>query len=313
MMSDVVEANQRLLYAGRAAERLIRYRDTVNKLERCPGTEKHLGDRARSAENDTRVLLKCAIDSLNDLRDSRAIEAMAAAGAKLSGKGEALDFGKAIRGAKDILREKWPETSLGFLDECETLLHQYGLDVRSDEEVIQSKVKVPDGEEHSLAFSPKVRPGHAGRVSSAEFFGQFGSVITYTDPAFADDDCHHRQQNIKSVRPELTDYYAHLIGAFAHSRDSMARHAKVAEHFGRPHIKANPVAVIVAIAIVAAVLIVAGATLLIGCAADAWSGSACDWGWGLLIAGIAIGVTLACIEGGCVIVLQGIPVAVIGG
>lgn len=313
MLSDPVEAKARMSYAVRAVTRLRRYRDTVNRLERCAGTEKHLGDRAHAAENDTRVLLKCALDSLNEMRDSRTFEEMATVGAKLTGKGSSFDYSKSIKGAKEFLAEHFSKEDLEFLDECNETLKQHALDVRFAGVNIHTTLQHPGGKKSSIAFPTKLQPGHLGRISSTDFFGKYGTVITIPDPAFADDDCHHRLQVAQPGLVELVDPYSNLVGAFAYTRDSMARHTKVAQHFGRPHLRANPVAVIIAIAVVAAVLIIAGATLLIGCAAGAWSGSACDWGWGLLIAGAAIGVGLACYVGGCEIIIQGISLGVIGG
>lgn len=278
LFTNYAEAVERLAFSSEAITRLAGYRDTVNKLERCPGAEKHLAARAHAAENDTRVLLKCALDSLNELRDSREIEKMVKGGSKVRGPGGDLDLRKAIAGARTFLEEMQPEVDLKFLDESAQLFEEFSLNVRLNDDRVTSSIKVPDGGSHKASFSPKVLPGQVGRVGTSEFFGRVGALLTLTDPAFADDDCHHRKQAAGLDRQASIDYYAHLVGGFAHARDAMARHTQVASHFGRPHIKAHPVAVIIVIAAVAAALIVAGVTLLIGCANGAWNGSACELG-----------------------------------
>lgn len=307
IMSDPVEAKERLLYAIRATERLFRYRDTLDELEHSVGTEKHFIDRTRRAENDTRVLLKCAIDSLNEVRDSRDIEDMAQITAKISGNGEALDFSTMINGAKKVLRENMPEISLSFLDECEAILKQYKLNARFDGDIIHTQVKMPDGKERKFTFSSKVHPGDSGRVNAAEFFGTVGATTTLAN--------HTQKFDLKPTN--RVDYYNQTIGAFAYARDTMALNTKVVEYFGRPNLKASffGLSIFVILLIVAiAVVIVAGITIKILCATGFMNGKDCDWGNYLIFGGLVAAIIVSCsIEPvSCALVLAAVPVAEIG-
>lgn len=310
LFTNYDEAVERLTFASAATGRLIRYRDTVNLLERFPGAARHIAERARDAENDMRVLLKCALDSLNELRDSGAMEGLVNEGAKLLESPD--NIVRLFAAAPPALAEKLPGVDLSFLEESKKLIGQLELGVHRSGERIVAKFRLPGGERRSTALSPRARPGQLGRVSATDFFGRAGAVVVLVDPAFADDDCHHQKQTLQIGASQLPDYYAQAVGALAHARDFMATHARVAEHFGRPHITANPVWLLVGIAVLAAICFVAGAVISIGCSAGSWNKTVCDWGHALLTLGAIAFATSNCARSDkCQVYVQGNTVTIV--
>jgi len=107
--------------------------------------------------------------------------------------------------------------------------------------------------------------------------------------------------------------YDTLVGVFGLARESMYRHARVVDRFGRAHLRGeDPItAAGIVIAVIAAAAVVAGAVIEIGCANGAWSGGICNWGLGLLLGAGVLGAVASCLIGGCDIILSGIQLVVI--
>src|SRR6476660_1139288 len=103
----------------------------------------------------------------------------------------------------------------------------------------------------------QLRPAHAGKPN----------MFTPISPALADDDCHHERQTLIRDRKRVVVYDT-LVGVFGLARESMYRHARVVDRFGRAHLRGeDPItAAGIVIAVIAAAAVVAGAVIEIGCA-----------------------------------------------
>jgi len=312
-ITDLSRGLERMELAQQALVRLRRYRDTVNHLERCLNTEGHIAEQAWEAEQNARVLIRLALDSLNELADSGELARVEVEARRLAGAHGHIDLEAAFDGASSLFRERLPGFDAQIFEEAFQVVRDHGVRIKpSREGPLIAEFKMEDGRPHEERISLGRRVGNIGRVGSREFFAASGTIVTSPIPAYADDDCHHERQSVSAGDPRVRDGYGGVVGAMAYLRDTMARHAHVARYFGRPHVRNHPVAVLVALAIVAGSLIVAGTILLIGCAAKAWSGSACDWGWGLLAAGTVVGLIFLCGLGGCEVFFNGNQVATVG-
>lgn len=310
LMTDEAEALERVGFVLDAVARLRRYRDTVNHLEHYPGTEDYLADRARDAENDTRVILKCALDCVNELRDSKQIDRICTDGLRICDSAQRLDLKKLFGEVKPFFRDKLPDLDTTFLEELSKLVEQLKLEIHLDSKKVKAKFKLPDnGEEHTFSFSPLARPGDLGRIGTAQLLGKAGPILTVSDPATADDDGHHGAQLARGNKPEIADAYAFFVGGLVRARDDMARHARVAQHFGRPHLKANgpftPLAIVLIIA--AGAVATLSAALIIDCANRNWKGNSCNWFVGLITLGLVLAFGAACKsdDQGCDVTVNG--------
>jgi len=125
-------------------------------------------------------------------------------------------------------------------------------------------------------------------------------------PSLAAPDCHHRWALVPGAVPEILDVYGAMIGGMSLAKQSAYAHARKLDELGLATREGrDPITAIVAIVVAVAVaLIVAGATIEVGCAEGWWSGGVCDWGWGLLFAGIVLGGIVCVATGSCAFVAQ---------
>lgn len=267
----------------------------------------HLAERAYEAEAHARVLCDDTLATLNELRDSGQLEpALQRAAQRMSRIQESpVDALHAVRRG---LREDWPELDTGFLDEAEHLFKQQGIRIRRTKGRNPAASIEVGGEVHDFTVSAAPRPGAPGGVTREEFFagtnyGPLAPEVALLVPS----DCHHRLTISPTRHDAPIDAYTTLVASLTVLREQMYHHARQMEEVGPSDLQGNApiVAIAVALIIIGAALVIAGAVIEIGCAAGAWSGSVCDWGWVLLGFGVIFVAGGICVAvGACAFVVS---------
>jgi hypothetical protein len=282
MFTDLTEARARLDLASDAALRLARYRDAYAALAASPGGAAKLGERARDAENDMRILLRGALDTINDFYDSGEAGGAIAA-VEAANLGPALDLGKIFSKAVGLLAEQKIDLDPSLVTEVQSAVAQIGLkaSVAGGSVVVEAR-----SAKQSFAFDR--RPGDFGRVSASSFFGKVGPRVRVTGSAAADPDTHHEEQQVSGAAGARVDAYGAMIAALAQARDAMADHRAVAEYFGRPHILAEGLIAAVVLIIVGVILTAVGVTLTVLCTQGQLNTVGCAFGLALFVLGGAV-------------------------
>jgi hypothetical protein len=262
-------AEHRLPDALGAVSELRAYRNLLSELERmspearaaCPGLSATVTDRAFDAEVAVRVLIKHALDSVNELRDEGVFyDAIGKLARELSGEGIKNFLGK--------LRDEAGPASEGFGDAAGTLLEEaagavetLGLEFTAQRgSLLISRKNGPQGEDQfRLATTRQL--GQAGRVSSDEFFGgRNGRAFVMPPTLLTPVDCHHRPISVRSDVAMAVDLYAATIGGLATTKGLLYQHARRVAELGPRGLRGeDPVtAILVAIAVIGAGLVIYG-------------------------------------------------------
>lgn len=295
-MTDPDTALDRFALAASCGSALKLYNANRIALENC--TPATLADRAYEAEANYRVILKAAIDSINELRDS-GDTAQFRANAPYE-PGALLPLGDAILGAKNFFASdaRFNGIDISFLDDAASMVARYGLAVTWTQRGIAANFRDATGQNHAHDIDMLPRPGGLARLGSREFFaGNDKGVFAPLTPSIGDASRHDARQGQRGDKPLA--FYDTLMGGFALARETMYRHARVVQRFGKPHIRGNDPLVVIFFAgmAIAAALEIGGTLLEIGCKFKLWSGKICDWAWLLILGGIAVGALTICVTG----------------
>jgi hypothetical protein len=312
-MTDLNSARESLHIVDASMRSLRRYNDQRHRIERCSNSGRQLAERAYEAERDLRIILKVGLDTLNDLVDSGRLESTFHHEAPKLGK--QVPFNEAFDGVKQFFsgHKDFADIDTSFLDDAMRIFRDHDVTAEWTRSGLLTRFKDTTGEIHAHQLDAVASPGDMGRLSTREFFSAKSDVVfTPMIAALADEDCHHEKQ-ILIRDPKRLAAYDTLVGVFGLTRESMYRHARVVDRFGRAHLRGEDplTAVAIILGVVAAVAVVAGVAIEIGCVEGAWTGSICAWGIGLILGGVVLGAVVACIAGGCEIILSGAQVVVI--
>jgi hypothetical protein len=216
-------------------------------------------DRAYAFERHTRILLKESLDTLNELRDSGQLQSIFS-NAKDLLKG--FDPAGVIEEGRVKLRRLDESLDLDFLDEATELVRKLKIKVKPREGgLIELRTTGPTGDiERKLLVDGSLRPGSIGRVSTREFFGNFGtSLIVDREPRFPPPDCHHRAQRF-GLEVDRIDVYGGVLAGMARLKELAYRHARKVEELGHGDLQGAELAtaVIAGIIVIGLVLIGVG-------------------------------------------------------
>jgi hypothetical protein len=309
-------AEERVQTAMAAYSRYASYWTLHNKvreqdpkeLESCPELLRQVAERAVDGERDLRILLKEGIDAVNEVADSGRLESVIEKANDFFTKHSLADLENGLRAAQKGLAKRYPAADLSFLDSAFDLLKKNVESLQVEKGNITVTYKAGDKKTERVVIEAKPRPGQVGRFSARDFFGR---PITASVPVYVPADCHHRTQTATdNDLGKILDVYGSLLGGFAAAKESAYRHVRKVNEIGITRRRGNdPItAIIVIVAAVAAALVIAGVVIEVGCAAGAWSGDVCDWGWGFIVAGIILGGILCVAAGACDLVINGIVV-----
>jgi hypothetical protein len=286
------------------------FRDSSVERDECSNLRIQLAEKGVQAERELRILLNRGLDTLNELMDSSKMTSVLERAVEFFQTNGSKEFASGLAEAKKALAEHYSDIDFGFIDEAINQLEAFDIDIKSSGGRLHVGIKAGDDDRHAIFLEPQSSPGERGRVSTREFFrpSSNGSVLTSFLPGLVADDCHHKNQlpGVIEGGPSPFDIYGGLVGSFAMAKEGMYRHVRNMQEIGiGRHRGGNPiVAIVIILAVVAAALIVAGATIEIGCAAGAWNGSICDWGWFLILAGLVVGAGAVCVAlGECTFVV----------
>jgi hypothetical protein len=321
LLSDVGTVERRTVTSATAYSNFERYWDLHNQVRawkrdgdpRCTNLEYQVRDRAVGAERDLRILLDDAVGALNDLRDSGTLKSSIDEAARAFGKGTTIgDLRKGLALAETALSERYPGVDFRAIRMASERLGESVSKIGTQKDALQLHLAVPGGGDRKVALDTRARPGELGRIGQREFFdprtsalpGVVGAVHVPIYPPFVPDDCHHRQLDV-AVDIDRIDAYSSLLGSFANAKQSMYRHVRKVTELGVGRARGeDPItAILIVGAVVAAVLIIAGVTINIGCQQGWWSGDVCNWGWGLIFAGVILGGIVCVASGACSLVL----------
>jgi hypothetical protein len=267
LLGDPARAERRVADAFDAVAEFTAYRKLLWGVAQlspearaaCPGLGATIADRAFDAEVSGRVLIKHALDSLNELRDGGGLyETLGTVAQGLSAEGTSSVIEKLRRDAASG-GDHLGEQAAGLLDEAAKAIEAIGLGFSSQKgALLVHRKNGPQGEDQfRLATTRQL--GQAGRVSSAEFFGGRNGAFATSPALYAPKDCHHSPLRIKDAVADV-DFYAAAVGGLATSKALLYQHARRVSELGPRGLRGeDPVtAILIAIAVVGAALVVIG-------------------------------------------------------
>jgi len=294
ILHDPERALRRLGAALEAVAELDRYRELLLQVQalapsdaaRCPGLAATVTGRAYAAETAGRILLKHALDSLNDMRDGGWLYAeFGSFAAGFAGPDGGDAWFERVRQDAGAARQRFGESAGRLLEQAANARQALGLSFvfEQDTLVVRQRDLDPDG----VRIATLQQTGQAGRMSPEQLFqgarlAGFARPLTVPAPS----DCHHRPVLVprQGVRP--VDLYAAALGGIVASKDMLYQQARRNDELGPRGLRGeDPVtAILVAIAVIGAALVVYGiatddrqlaefgAVLLVGAALAAFPG-----------------------------------------
>ncbi len=264
----------------------------------CRGLRHHITDRAYDAELATRILIKRALDSLNELYDTDELHKglqRFASDIKERGTG-ALE--KILDEARHQIPDAFPGFDVRVFDEASAILKDRAVKVQSRGEHVVLTTRGLDGKDQRVALGTQLVNGALGTVSAAQYFGAGGNRLSAgAAPIFVPDSCHHRHTILVAGQVVRTwDAYSGSLAGLSTTIQLMYRHARTVDEIGHGPLRgSDPVtAILVAIGVVAAVLIIVGAV---------------TGNWGVLGFGIVLAAGVICVAtGACSLIIAGITV-----
>jgi hypothetical protein len=314
LVADFENALDRLDVASGAAAHMKDFQRMLDsiaggKAPECRNMREQAAEMAFDAERQTRVMGRLGLDAMNELRDSGMLEQALTRAAKEVSRTHGKEvLPAAIKRAKKALAEQAPGMDTTFLDEAARLLERHEVSVRSERQGLRVELAMGDGTKMSYRIDPVSRPGSVGRVGSRELFAVDQTTLKAPVATFRPEDCHHRNQVVAQAHEAMAiDHYGLFVGAQKNASELIYAYARQVSEIGAGYLSGrDPVtAVLVALAIVAAALVIAGATIEIGCAAAAWSGDVCDYGFWMVLGGIVLG-GIACVTAGACTAVAGV-------
>jgi hypothetical protein len=321
LFTNFSDASERLKVTASSAAHLMEFRNKLEKLSKekmCskayPNMHRHMTDAAYEAEYHTRIISKYGLNAMNELRDSGMLNKTLdriIKGSEITKK----SIPDAISKAKKHLSKEFKDIDTSFLDEALSVYDQLDIELRVEKEKIFVEGRLGDGGKVRFPVSAGPKPGNKGRLSSSEFFTGLssGEAIKVAGAYWVPENCHHRERApFGNLMEKDLDIYGAYVGAMKNSNELSYLYARRLEEVGTPSISGrDPVtAILVALAIVAAALVISGIVIEIGCAADAWSGDVCDYGFWLIFAGIILGGVVCVASGFCELVIGVIAVSI---
>jgi hypothetical protein len=182
LLADMNGAKERLVLAANCISELRRYRDTVNKLEQCSSMEGQIAEQALGAEQHSRILIKVALDCLNDLMDSGSIDAALVSAAKRSDFDGTSSITKSLDAFSKFLTENFKDQDFSFFSELKAIFDQHKTNLKTDHGGLMVSCITPDGRRHSHRIEPS-RRGDLGRMSAWDVFSGLGTSLTPPTPA----------------------------------------------------------------------------------------------------------------------------------
>ena len=262
-------AERRFADALSAVSELSDYRKLLSEIQQmspearasCPGLSAAVTDRAFDAEVAGRVLIKHALDSVNELRDEGIFyDAFGKLARELSGDG-AKGFFEKLRKEAGPARERFGGAAADLLDEASRAAEALGLGFSTERGALLVRRKNGPQGEDQFRLATTRQLGQAGRVSSAEFFGGRNGRAFVTPPSlYTPIDCHHRPIRVRSDVAVDIDVYAATVGGLGATKGLLYQHARRVAELGPRGLRGeDPVtAILVAIAVVGAALVIYG-------------------------------------------------------
>lgn len=308
---------QRLQLAVSSFEHLSKFKNTVETVyqnrselekEGCKNLGQSIADLAFEAEKYSRVSSKLSLESFNFLRDSgnleKVLEKLTKNAAKAKNGREF--FPNILKNAGKALAKQDLNLDLSFLQKAEEFFQQVKLETKPDKNRTRVNFNLFDGRKSSFVIDSKSRPGGLGRVSVAEYFSRENILLGNPTPIYTPDDCHHAiQYDPGMVKHPIIDAYGSFVATQKLSNELIYSYARRVDELGAGRVEGkDPVTAAVGIALaIAATLFIAGVVIEVGCAEGWWDGDVCDWGWGLIAAGIIIAGIVCVASGYCNLVV----------
>jgi hypothetical protein len=260
-----------------------------NPAERA-GLSASLADRAFAAEAALRSLAGDHLDTLNELRDSGAMQLMVE---KATPALAEKDFEWSRRLAEAGRRaEKEFGIDAALLERAVEQLDRYGFDIAAgtDREV-DASISSLKGKRERFSVRGAQRPGDPGRVSREQLLGPQGIVASV--PLLVPDDCHHRSKLLPHEHATAIDLYSTNVAGLAYAREAMYRHARRIDEVGPSAFRGNDpfTAVVVGIIVVGVIIAGIGVAMVAGGDADGW--------WLIALGGIVIAGGICVGVGAC--------------
>jgi hypothetical protein len=255
----------------------------------CPELGLAIADRAYDAEIDGRILVKHALDSLNDLRDSGELYGLLDQVREDFSKNDDQYFMDILDREGKKAREKLGDGSVDIFREAVNSVKKLELKFSSKDDRIVVSRRNASGEADKVEIATTRQAGQMGRVSSGEFFGgRDGKAFISPNRIFVPIDCHHRPARVGETHRLPLDIYAGAVGGLAMTKSLLYQHARRVSELGPRGLRGeDPVtAILVTIAVIGAALViygiatgngyvtVFGAILIVGAALVAFGGFA---------------------------------------
>jgi hypothetical protein len=227
----------------------------------CPGLAASITDRAFDAEVSGRILIKHALDSVNELRDEGSFYGTFEKVARDFFSDGTQGFFEKLRKESSSIRERCGDAVADLLDEAAKAVETLGINFSHEgDTLLVHRKKGPQGED-VLRLATKRQLGQSGRVSSTEFFGGRNDLAFVTHPIlYTPVDCHHRPIFTHTDIAADMDIYAAIIGALGTTKGLLYEHARRVAELGPRGLRGEaPVVIAVLVAVVVgATLVVAG-------------------------------------------------------
>lgn len=248
----------------RSGEALFTYYKQLDSLNDANLSREALVERARDAEQQTRILLSAGIDALNQLHDLDLLNALST--------DEHLEYFNQTsitaetRNLVELLQRQLPNERWDWLLEASDLLKDVDIKIERDGGHLRSTVIAS----RKLSRTVLLDPSASGtRISQQAFFSDGVDRVYMPTSAVL--------WNHEDV-PEPVAPYDAMIGGWAFAREWMYRHVRYVDELGPPsRAGGGPfLAVIYVVLVVAGVLATVAAVIsLIVCIAEGFEGTGC--------------------------------------
>lgn len=297
LLHDKVRVQRRLVDALGAVSGLKGYRQLLSDIQgldsekkaSCPDLGRAVADRAFDVEAGGRVLIKHALDSINDLRDTGELYMLMENAAQELSDLDGKDLVKRLEKEGKRARESMGDAAGDMFVEAVNALkdQELGFSLKNGNLVVRRRIG--EGQSDKVTIAVTRQPGQMGRVSSDAFFGgRNGRDFVTPNRTFLPADCHHLPALVNRKYEIPVDIYEGTVSGLGMTKSLLYQHARRVSEIGPRGLRGeDPVtAILIAIAVIGAGLVVYGiatgdgfvaafgAILIVGAALVAFGGYA---------------------------------------
>ncbi|MGB8319199.1 MAG: hypothetical protein WCE54_13785, partial [Ignavibacteriaceae bacterium] len=258
-----------LVASATAFSKLNQYKKLLNDIQKldkkdsnqCPEISNAVTDYAFNAEANSRLLIKNALDSINDLRDSGALYQIVDDAGKELSKMKSIEILNRLETEGKKAKEQFGSETAEIFSEAVKSLKSLDIKLSAKEGKIIVNKKIVGDQSAKVELSTKRQPGQMGRISSDEFFsGKGGRIFVSPGQLYLPPDCHHKPPSIKESDRIPADIYAGTVSGLAMTKGLFYQHARRVMELGPRGLRGeDPVtAILIAIAVIGAALVIYG-------------------------------------------------------